>query len=69
MFAKQTKNQVQQVQPTQPTQPVNQFYFSSLESSGLVSTEASDTSNKTSTEYIILQNDFLHSRVKELDVL
>jgi hypothetical protein len=49
----------------QSTQPVN-FYFGNLETSGLIG-EVSETSNKTSTNYIILQNDFLHNRVKELE--
>jgi outer membrane murein-binding lipoprotein Lpp len=51
-------------QSSQPTQPVN-FYFGNLENSGLVS--GSDTTDKASTSYIILQNDFLHSKVKELE--
>jgi hypothetical protein len=50
---------------SQQTQPVN-FYFGGLESSGLVSGDISDNS-KTSTNYIILQNDHLHTRVKELE--
>jgi hypothetical protein len=45
-------------------QPVN-FYFGNLEKSGLVST--TDSTDKTSTSYIILQNDHLHGRVKELE--
>ncbi len=45
-------------------QPVN-FYFGGLEKSGLINnTESID---KTSTNYIILQNDHLHKQVKELE--
>lgn len=54
-------------QPAESTQPVN-FYFGNLKNSGLVSEEIWGIPvDKTSTNYIILQNDFLHGRVKELE--
>jgi len=45
-------------------QPVN-FYFGGLDKSGLVN--SSELTDKTSINYIIFQNDCLHTRVKELE--
>jgi hypothetical protein len=45
-------------------QPVN-FYFGGLEKSGLINN--TDSVDKTSTNYIIFQNDHLHTRVKDLE--
>ncbi len=47
-------------------QPVN-FYFGGLGESGLITGSASNPGDKTSTAYIILQNDRLHQKVKELE--
>jgi regulator of replication initiation timing len=44
-------------------QPVNFYFGNNLKESGI----GSDSSDKTSTNYIILQNDFFHERVKELE--
>lgn len=45
-------------------QPVN-FYFGGLDKSGIIG--STDSTDKTSTNYIIFQNDCLHKRVKELE--
>lgn len=41
------------------------FYFGGLDKSGLI--PAAESTDKTSTAYIIFQNDRLHARVKELE--
>ena len=57
MASKTVKNQ------STSAQPVN-FYFGNLEKSGILADESTD---KTSSTYIILQNDYLHTKVKELE--
>jgi hypothetical protein len=43
------------------------FYFGNLPNSGIVNESGSGSQDKTSSSYIILQNDFFHKRNKELE--
>jgi len=50
-----------------PKQPVN-FYFGGLAESGLLAGASSTTGDKASTSYLIIQNNDLHQKVRNLEV-